>query len=119
MREQTVPPLLPTYKFMCALCSKYIDFTDQLKKKAHYYGYDRKSKRPWIRLFHAGFDFSLNSAHSCQPSRNVRDTPGFLTVVPEGSRMDQLSRNSPKLVKIPGIAMIFTNLEQLFDCRAI
>ena len=63
MREQTVPPLLPAYKFMCALCSKYIDVTDQLKKKAYYYGYDRKSKHPWIRLFHAGFDFSLNSAH--------------------------------------------------------
>ena len=44
-----------------------------------------------------------------------RTLPDFLLL----SRMDQLSRNSPKLVKIPGIAMIFTNLEQLFDCRAI
>ena len=56
MREQSVPPLLPAYnKFMCA-----VDVTDQLKKT---YGYDRKSKRPWIRLFHAGFDFAINNAH--------------------------------------------------------
>ena len=56
MREQTVPPPLPAYnKFKCA-----VDVTDQLKKT---YGYDRKSNRPWIRLFHAGFDFSINNAH--------------------------------------------------------
>ena len=33
---------------------------DQLKKT---YGYDRKSKRPWIRLLHTGLDFAINNAH--------------------------------------------------------
>lgn len=56
MREQSVPPLLPAYnKYMCA-----VDVTDQLKKA---YGYDRKSVRPWLRLFFAGLDFAINNAH--------------------------------------------------------
>ena len=44
LRAQPVPPLLPAYnKFMGG-----VDRTDQLRKT---YGFDRKSKRSWLRLF--------------------------------------------------------------------
>ena len=44
LRNQSVPPLLPAYnKFMGG-----VDRTDQIRKC---YGFDRKSKRCWLRLF--------------------------------------------------------------------
>ena len=56
LREQSVPPLLPAYnKYMGA-----VDLTDQLIKP---YGFDRKSKRCWLRPFLFCFDVSTNNAH--------------------------------------------------------
>ena len=55
-RSQSVPPLLPAYnKFMGG-----VDRTDQLRKV---YGFDRKSKRCWLRLFFQFFDYSINNAY--------------------------------------------------------
>ena len=52
---QSVPPLLPAYnKYMGG-----VDLTDQLRKT---YGFDRKSKRAWIRLFYCFFDLAINNA---------------------------------------------------------
>ena len=64
LRNQSVPPLLPAYnKFMGG-----VDRTDQLRKT---YGFDRKSKRFWLRLFFQFFDYAINNAyvlykHSCK-----------------------------------------------------
>ena len=64
LREQDVPPLLPAYnKSMCG-----VDVTAQCIKT---YGYDRKCKRSWIRLFYACFDLAINNAyvlhrHNCR-----------------------------------------------------
>ena len=56
LREQSVPPLLPAYnKYMGA-----VDLTDQLMRT---YGFDRKSKRCWLRPFLFCFDVSTNNAH--------------------------------------------------------
>ena len=61
-----VPPLLPAYnKYMGA-----VDRTGQLRK---YYGFDRKVKRPWLRIFFNLFDLAVNNAHilyrhSCKES---------------------------------------------------
>ena len=56
LREQSVPPLLPAYnKYMGA-----VDLTDQLVKP---YGFDRKSKRCWLRPLIFCFDVSTNNAH--------------------------------------------------------
>ena len=56
LREQSVPPPLPAYnKYMCA-----VDVTGQIRKT---YGFDRKSRRSWIRLFYTCKDFSINNAH--------------------------------------------------------
>ena len=53
LRAQSVPPLLPAYnKFMGG-----VDRTDQLRKT---YGFDRKSKRSWLRLFFQFFDYICN-----------------------------------------------------------
>ena len=66
LQTQSVPPLLPAYnKFMGG-----VDRTDQIRKS---YGFDRKSKRSWLRLFFQFFDYAINNAyilykHSC--SRN-------------------------------------------------
>ena len=54
-RYQSIPPLLPAYnKYMGG-----VDLTDQLRKT---YGFDRKSKRAWIRLFYCFFDLAINNA---------------------------------------------------------
>ena len=56
LRHQSVPPLLPAYnKFMGG-----VDRTDQLRKT---YGFDRKSKRYWLRLFFQYFDYAVNNAY--------------------------------------------------------
>ena len=54
--EKTVPPLLPAYnKYMGG-----VDLTNQLQK---YYAFDRRCKRPWLRIFFHLFDFAVNNAH--------------------------------------------------------
>ena len=54
--EKSVPPLLPAYnKYMGG-----VDLTDQLHK---YYGFDRRCKRPWLRIFFHLLDFAVNNAH--------------------------------------------------------
>ena len=64
LRSQSVPPLLPAYnKYMGG-----VDRTGQLKKT---YGFDRKSKRSWVRLFFHFFDIAVNNAyilykHNCK-----------------------------------------------------
>ena len=76
LRYQSVPPLLPAYnKFMGG-----VDRTDQLRKT---YGFDRKSKRYWLRLFFQFFDYAVNNAyllykHGCI-ARNIcpKDLLGF------------------------------------------
>ena len=56
LREQSVPPPLPAYnKYMGT-----VDVTGQIKKT---YGFERKSKRSWIRLFYAFYDSSTDYAH--------------------------------------------------------
>ena len=56
LRNQSVPPLLPAYnKFMGG-----VDRTDQIRKC---YGFDRKSKRSWLRLFFQFLDYAINNAH--------------------------------------------------------
>ena len=53
---QSVPPLLPAYnKFMGG-----VDRHDQIRKT---YGFDRKSKRYWFRLFFYFFDTAINNAY--------------------------------------------------------
>lgn len=64
LQKQSVPPLLPAYnKFMGG-----VDRTDQIRKS---YGFDRKSRRFWLRLFFQFFDYAINNAsilykHSCK-----------------------------------------------------
>ena len=56
LREQSVPPPLPAYnKYMGA-----VDLTDQLVKP---YGFDRKSKRCWLRPLIQCHNFAINNAH--------------------------------------------------------
>ena len=76
LRYQPVPPLLPAYnKFMGG-----VDRTDHLRKT---YGFDRKSKHYWLRLFFQFFDYAVNNAyllykHGCI-ARNIcpKDMLGF------------------------------------------
>jgi hypothetical protein len=64
LKERSVPPLLPAYnKYMGG-----VDRTDQIRKT---YGFDRKSRRYWLRLFFNFFDFAINNAyilykHNCK-----------------------------------------------------
>ena len=56
LRYQSVPPILPAYnKFMGG-----VDRTDQLRRT---YGFDRKSKRYWLRIFFQFFDYAINNAY--------------------------------------------------------
>ena len=56
LRAQSVPPLLPAYnKFMGG-----VDRTDQFRKS---YGFDRKSRHSWIRLFFQFLDYAVNNAY--------------------------------------------------------
>lgn len=64
LRYQSVPPVSPAYnKFMGA-----VDRLSQYKKS---YGFDRKSKRYWLRLFFQFLDYAINNAyflykHNCR-----------------------------------------------------
>ena len=40
---------------------------------------------------------TIHRQHSCQPSRNVRDTPGFLTVVPDDEKYSFCPENFTNL----------------------
>ena len=56
LRYQQVPPVLPAYsKFMGA-----VDRCNHLRKS---YGYDRKSKRYWVRPFMNFFDLAVTNAY--------------------------------------------------------
>ena len=62
---QDVPPLLPAYnKYMGG-----VDLTDQLRKA---YGFNRKSKRSWIRLFYCFFDLAINNAFILRKSSSEK-----------------------------------------------
>ena len=55
LRKQSVPPLLPAYnKFMGG-----VDRTAHIRKT---YGFDRKSKRFWLRIFFQSFDYAIDNA---------------------------------------------------------
>ena len=54
LREQSAPPPLPAYNKYMYMCA--IDVTGQIRKT---YGFDRKSRRSWIRLFYTCKDFPL------------------------------------------------------------
>ena len=89
-----VPPLLPAYnKFMGA-----VDRTGQLRK---YYGFDRKVKRPWLRIFFNLFDIAVNNAHilyrhSCRGSLvKPKDLLGFRVEVVH-LILDSVSRRARK-----------------------
>ena len=55
LREQSVLPPLPAYKYMGA-----VDLTGQLKRL---YEIGRKSKRNWVRVFSFFFDVGIDNAH--------------------------------------------------------
>ena len=56
LRYHFVPPLRPAYnRFMGG-----VDRTDQLRKM---YGFDRKSKCYWLRIFFQFFDYAVNNAY--------------------------------------------------------
>ena len=62
---QDVPPLLPAYnKFMGG-----VDRAGQLRKT---YGFDRKCKRSWVRLFFQFFDYSINNAYLLYKSSCIK-----------------------------------------------
>ena len=51
------------YRLQQPAYNKYmraVDITDQIRKT---YGFDRKSRCSWIRLFYTCKDFSINNAH--------------------------------------------------------
>ena len=63
LRAQSVPPLLPAYNKILG----GVDRTDQFRKS---YGFDRKPRRSWIRLF---FQFLDSIMLICCTSIAVKD----------------------------------------------
>ena len=56
LRKQSVPPLLPAYNmFMCG-----VDRTAHIRKT---YGFERKSKLFWLRIFFQFFDYAIDNAY--------------------------------------------------------
>lgn len=55
-KYQSVPPVLPAY-------NKYMGAVDRLSQVRKTYGFDRKSKRFWVRLFFHFFDYAVNNAY--------------------------------------------------------
>ena len=53
---QSIPPLLPAY-------NKYMGGVDRLSQVRETYGFDRKSKRYWIRPFFQFFYYAINNAY--------------------------------------------------------
>ena len=64
LQFQSIPPLLPAY-------NKYMGGVDRLSQVRKTYGFDRKSKRYWIRPFFQFFYYAINNAyllykHNCK-----------------------------------------------------
>jgi len=64
IRHQSIPPLLPAY-------NKYMGGVDRLSQLRKTYGYERKSKRYWLRPFFQLLDYAVNNAfilykHNCK-----------------------------------------------------
>lgn len=64
LQFQSIPPLLPAY-------NKYMGAVDRLSQVRKTYGFDRKSKRYWVRPFFQFFDYAINNAfllykHNCK-----------------------------------------------------
>ena len=62
--HQSVPPLLPAY-------NKYMGGVDRTGQMRKVYGYDRKSKRYWLRLFFHLLDVAIGNSyqlyrHECE-----------------------------------------------------
>lgn len=56
LRYQKVPPVLPSY-------NKFMGAVDRLNQMRKTYGFDRKSRRYWIRTFMTFFDFAVINAY--------------------------------------------------------
>ena len=54
LRNKSVPPLLPAYNMFMG----GVDRTNEITKT---YGFNRKSKRYWLRLFFQFFDYTLQA----------------------------------------------------------
>ena len=67
---------------------------NQLKKKVAQ-GCHRIPRKLSL-LSHGYFHSNYGIMHSCQLSRNLRDSPEFLTCVPEGSRKSALAQIVPE-----------------------
>ena len=64
LKHQSVPPLLPAY-------NKYMGGVDRTGQMRKVYGYDRKSKRYWLRLFFHLLDVAIGNSyqlyrHECE-----------------------------------------------------
>ena len=64
LQLQAVPPVLPAY-------NKYMGGVDSLSQVRKSYGFDRKSRRYWVRAFFQFFDYAINNAyllykHNCR-----------------------------------------------------
>ena len=71
-----MPPILSVYNIFMG----GVDRTDQCRRT---YGFDRKSKRYWLRIFFQFFDYAINNAyllykHSCHALKlSAKDLLGF------------------------------------------
>ena len=76
LRYQFVPPILPAY-------NKFIGIVDRTDQRRRMYGFDRKSKRYWLRTFFQFFDYAINNAyllykHSCHAHKlSAKELLGF------------------------------------------
>ena len=64
LQLQAIPPVLPAY-------NKYMGGVDRLSQVRKSYGFDRKSRRYWVRAFFQFFDYAINNAyllykHNCR-----------------------------------------------------
>ena len=64
LQLQAIPPVLPAY-------NKYMGGVDRLSQVSKSYGFDRKSRRYWVRAFFQFFDYAINNAyllykHNCR-----------------------------------------------------
>ena len=55
-QSQLIPPVVPPY-------NKYMGAVDRLSQVRRTYGYDRKCKRYWFRLFFQFLDYAVDNAH--------------------------------------------------------
>ena len=53
---QSVPPLLPAY-------NKFMGGVDRVSQIRRPYGYDRKSRRYWLRLFFQFLDYAVDNCY--------------------------------------------------------